>query len=101
MSSTSPLALILGAGPNIGASVAKGFAAKGYKVVLTSRKAPKDADSSYSYVQGDLSEPKSVVDIFSRVRKLHGEPSVVVYNGNLHLPSGCILAVYNSILIRK
>ncbi|KAE9364956.1 putative short-chain dehydrogenases/reductase [Stipitochalara longipes BDJ] len=80
MPSASPLAVILGAGPNIGASVAKGFAAKGYKVVLTSRKTPKDANSSYSYVHGDLADPKSVVDVFSQIRKLHGEPSVVVYN---------------------
>ena len=48
---------------------------------MTSRKAPADANPSYSYVQGDLSQPESVESIFSQVRKLHGEPTVIVYNG--------------------
>lgn len=81
MSPIPPVALILGAGPNIGASVAEQFSLQGYKVVLTSRKEHSDANPSYSYVQGDLARPDSVVDIFARVRELHGEPSVVVYNG--------------------
>ncbi|CAI6342064.1 unnamed protein product [Periconia digitata] len=76
----APIALLLGAGPNIGASTAKEFSSSGYQVVVTSRKAPADANPSYSYVQGDLSQPESVENIFSHVRKLHGEPSVVVYN---------------------
>lgn len=81
MPANASIALILGAGPNIGASVAEQFAAKGYKVVLTSRKVPENANPSFSHIKGDLSQPKSVVDIFTQVRKLHGEPSVVVYNG--------------------
>ena len=85
MGSTAAVALILGAGPNIGANVAKEFAASGYKVVLTSRNAPTSEDASYSHIKGDLSEPNSVVDIFSQVRSLYGEPSVVVYNGISHL----------------
>jgi NAD(P)-dependent dehydrogenase (short-subunit alcohol dehydrogenase family) len=82
MSPDAPIVLILGAGPNIGKSVAEQFAAQDYKVVLTSRKEHEDANSSYSYVKGDLADPKSVVDVFTTVRQLHGEPSVVVYNGN-------------------
>jgi NAD(P)-dependent dehydrogenase (short-subunit alcohol dehydrogenase family) len=81
MPSDTPVLLVLGAGPNIGASVAKQFAADGYKVVLTSRKPPTEQEGSYSYVQGDLSQSKSVDTIFSEVRKLYGDPSVVVYNG--------------------
>jgi NAD(P)-dependent dehydrogenase (short-subunit alcohol dehydrogenase family) len=80
--SPSPIVLILGAGANIGASVAKEFAANSYKVFLTSRKLPAEPNPSYSYIQGDLSYPGSVNDIFSQVRKLAGEPSVVVYNGS-------------------
>ncbi|KAK9439771.1 NAD(P)-binding domain protein [Metarhizium brunneum] len=80
MSSSVLIALILGAGPNIGASVAREFASKGYKVVLTSRKVPENASPLFFHIKGDLSQPKSVVDIFTQVRKLHGEPSVVVYN---------------------
>jgi NAD(P)-dependent dehydrogenase (short-subunit alcohol dehydrogenase family) len=92
MGSTPPVVLILGAGPNIGLNVANEFAANGYKAVVTSRNPPQDLKDSWSYVQGDLSDPNSVVDIFSKVRKLCGEPSVVVYNGNSSLTSGCILA---------
>jgi NAD(P)-dependent dehydrogenase (short-subunit alcohol dehydrogenase family) len=89
MSATSPVVLVLGAGANIGANVAKEFTAKGYRVVLTSRKIPEEQESSYLYVQGDLTQPKSVVDIFSQVQDLYGLPSVVVYNGNLN-PRACI-----------
>jgi NAD(P)-dependent dehydrogenase (short-subunit alcohol dehydrogenase family) len=90
MSPVQSIVLILGAGPNIGAGVAEQFATQGYKVVLSSRKKREDINPSYSYVQCDLSEPKSVVDTFSRVRELHGEPSVVVYNGRFHLPSSLL-----------
>ena len=90
MAPISPIVLILGAGPNIGANVAKTFAANGYKVVLTSRKAPESVNPLYTYVQGDLAEPKSVVDIFARVRETCGEPSVVVYNGMLKFPSAVL-----------
>ncbi|KAH8711858.1 putative short-chain dehydrogenases/reductase [Phaeosphaeriaceae sp. PMI808] len=80
MSPISPIVLILGAGPNIGANVAEQFAEQGYRVVLSSRKQHDGTNPSYSYVHGDLAEPKSVVDIFAQVRQNHGEPSVVVYN---------------------
>lgn len=82
MTAEQQTVLILGAGPNIGASIAEQFADNGYKVVLTSRKQHDDANPAYSYVQGDLSDPKSVVEIFAKVREISGEPSVVVYNGN-------------------
>lgn len=81
MSSNVLIALTLGAGPNIGASVAREFASEGYKGVLTLRKVPENASPLLSHIKGDLSQPKPVVDIFTQVRKLHGEPSVVVYNG--------------------
>jgi len=45
MPSTSPVILILGAGPNIGQAVARTFASKGYKVALASRSL-KEADST-------------------------------------------------------
>jgi NAD(P)-dependent dehydrogenase (short-subunit alcohol dehydrogenase family) len=86
MSPNPPLVLILGAGPNIGAAVAEQFALQGYKIVLTSRNEHEGTNSLYSYIQGDLAKPQSVIDIFTRVRELHGEPSVVVYNGE---PNPC------------
>lgn len=85
MPSTSPIILILGAGPRIGTHVARAFAAKGYKVALASRKA-KEEDNTADQVNisSDLSDPNSVVDVFTKVKALLGNPSVVVYNGKNH-----------------
>ncbi|GAM42418.1 short-chain dehydrogenase [Talaromyces pinophilus] len=77
---SSPIVLIFGAGANIGVNVAKEFVAGGYKAILTSRKAPTEPDTRFSYLQGDLADPGSVREIFSKVRSQFGEPSVVVYN---------------------
>lgn len=82
MSKTSPVILILGSGPNIGRSVARVFAAKGYKVALASRKAgAEDAGPGQVQFQSDLSDPKSLANLFSNVKASLGIPSVVVYNG--------------------
>lgn len=80
--STSPIILILGAGPNIGQHVARAFAAKSYKVALASRKI-KEEDSTTDQVNisSDLSDPESVIGVFAKVKTLLGLPSVVVYNG--------------------
>ena len=79
--SSSPVILILGAGPNIGQHVAQAFAAKGYKIALTSRKAKDESTGEQLNISSDLSDPKSVVDVFSKVKETLGLPSVVVYNG--------------------
>ncbi|KAI4228369.1 MAG: hypothetical protein L6R36_001652 [Xanthoria steineri] len=76
----SPVVLILGAGPNIGQHVAQAFAAKGYKVALTSRSAKKQSSEDEVNISCDLSDPKSVVNVFDKVKELLGLPSVVVYN---------------------
>ncbi|KAF5026986.1 hypothetical protein F66182_859 [Fusarium sp. NRRL 66182] len=75
----SPILLILGAGPNIGTHVAKGFAAKGYRVALASRKA--HALDDVIHIPVDLSMPESVPNVFETVKSTLGAPpSVVVYN---------------------
>ena len=80
----SPIILILGSGPNIGQHVARTFAAKGYKVVLASRRL-KEEDSTADQVNisTDLSNPDSVISVFSKVKQLLGFPSVVIYNGKI------------------
>lgn len=84
MASTSPVLLILGAGSNVGSHVARAFAAKGYKVALASRSAKQESNTSDQvYISSDLSDPASVVNVFSEVKALLGLPSVVVYNGNM------------------
>lgn len=77
----SKVALILGSGPNIGAHVAKAFAAKGYQVAVASRTKNHQLGDEYLSIQSDFSQPDNIVDIFSTVRKQLGQPSVVIYNG--------------------
>jgi len=81
MASAVPVALIFGAGANVGANVIKAFAAKGYKIGVVARSA-KEADNTADRVNipGDLSDPSSVVNAFSKVKEALGIPSVVVYN---------------------
>ncbi|KAI9706234.1 MAG: hypothetical protein M1820_004809 [Bogoriella megaspora] len=81
MSSTSPIILILGSGPNIGYHVSEAFRAKGYKVALASRKLnEEESTTDQVHVSSDLSDPESVAGVFSRVKALLGLPSVVIYN---------------------
>ena len=80
--SKAPVLCILGAGSNIGASIAKLFSSKGYQVALVSRSKPKEAlAEGQLHVQGDFANPASVAGVFTEVRESLGIPSVVVYNG--------------------
>lgn len=82
MPGTSPIILILGAGPNIGQAVARTFASKGYRVVLAARSL-READSTDNQlnITIDFANPEDIVNAFTRVKKVLGIPSVVVYNG--------------------
>ncbi|KAF4992382.1 hypothetical protein FDECE_13738 [Fusarium decemcellulare] len=81
MAAKSPVILILGAGPNIGQAVARTFASKGYKVALASRSV-KEADSTDNQlnIPSDFSKTDDVTNAFTKVKKVFGIPSVVVYN---------------------
>lgn len=85
----SPVVLILGAGPRIGASVAKKFAGNGYKVAVASRSGSntKTADGFLS-LKADFTKPDSIPALFDAVKnEFHTSPSVVVYNaGSLTNP---------------
>ncbi|EEU34292.1 uncharacterized protein NECHADRAFT_50337 [Fusarium vanettenii 77-13-4] len=83
MAAKSPVALILGAGPNIGQAIARTFASKGYKVALASRSL-KEADSTENQlnIPSDFSKPDDVVNAFTKVKKVFGIPSVVIYNAS-------------------
>jgi NAD(P)-dependent dehydrogenase (short-subunit alcohol dehydrogenase family) len=82
MAAKSPIVLILGAGANVGRGVAQAFASKGYKVALVARKLEEsDNTADQVHIQGDFSDPESVINAFTKVKSLLGLPSVVVYNG--------------------
>ncbi|KAK3386475.1 hypothetical protein B0H63DRAFT_540368 [Podospora didyma] len=85
---TSPVILILGAGPRIGQAVARTFASRGYKVAMAARSL-KEADSTEDQlnITSDFHNPGDVVDAFTRVKEMLGIPSVVVYNAGAWTPS--------------
>lgn len=87
MPRTSPVILILGAGPNIGQGVASIFASKGYKIAFAARSL-EEADSTDSQlnIKSDFANPEDVVNAFTRTKKVLGIPSVVVYNGKSRHP---------------
>lgn len=83
-----PVVLILGAGSNIGASVAKKFAANGYLVAVSAR-GLRDGSSPEGYlsIQADLADKSAVPRVFETVKSAIGiPPSVVIYNGMLLNP---------------
>lgn len=81
---TTPVALILGAGPRIGISVAKKFASDGYKVAVVSRSgsgATTASDEGFLSLKADFTNPGSIPELFKAVEsEFHAPPSVVVYN---------------------
>lgn len=83
---TTRVILVIGAGPNIGAAIAKKFADNGYKVALAARSlSPGIQSNGYLHVKADLSNPESVPQIFGTVKETHGAPNIVVYNGLVSL----------------
>ncbi|KAJ9134283.1 short-chain dehydrogenases protein [Pleurostoma richardsiae] len=81
MPMSSPVALILGAGANIGHHVGKAFAARGYKIALAARSLKEDESTSDQMnIQSDFSDPDSVVAAFEKVTSRLGAPHVVIYN---------------------
>jgi len=92
---TKRIALILGAGPNIGQSVAKEFKDKGYRVAVTSRSAdPKASSSEDLSIQADLSHPEAASEVFEKVKSTWGVPHVVIYNGKQ-------ASLYHSFCLRR
>lgn len=73
----------------VGGAIAQKFAAEGFFVVLTTRKAPnasglmaaiKDQGGACMIVELDVSRQESIAAAFAAVRSEAGEPEVVVYN---------------------
>lgn len=86
---TTKVALIFGAGPNIGRHVADALSEKGYKVALASR--TNHGTDQYKrnqiHIPIDLTRPENVPGVFDQVKNEFGTfPSVVVYNGKFDTP---------------
>jgi NAD(P)-dependent dehydrogenase (short-subunit alcohol dehydrogenase family) len=77
----SQIVLILGAGPNIGASVAQSFSSKGYKVAAASRNIKPDYSAPTDLtLQADFTDPSSISTVFSTTKSKLGVPNVIIYN---------------------
>lgn len=77
----SPVALILGAGPNIGQAVARTFAAKGYKTALASWSSnPAESTDDQVNTKSDFCKTEDVVNAFEKAKQTFGIPRSVVYN---------------------
>ncbi|KAF4994648.1 hypothetical protein FGRMN_5645 [Fusarium graminum] len=83
MVAKSPIALILGAGPNIGQSAVRKFTSQGYRVALASRSL-KESDSTNDqlHITSDFAKPDEITKTFNRVKDVFDIPSVVMYNAS-------------------
>jgi NAD(P)-dependent dehydrogenase (short-subunit alcohol dehydrogenase family) len=79
-------ALIVGAGPGISASLARGLAAAGLRVGVAARNvdklAPLAAETGAETFAVDASQPAGVARLFDDADTRLGEPDVVVYNAS-------------------
>ncbi|KAI1347862.1 NAD(P)-binding protein [Xylaria sp. FL0043] len=85
---SSPVVLILGAGPRVGASVAGKFAADGYKVAIASREETGGQnEKGYLSLKAEFNDPESIPALFDAVKaEFKAAPSVVVYNASAITP---------------
>ena len=79
---STPVALILGAGPRVGTAVASTFASAGYKIAVVSRKGTGSKDANgYLSLKADFTKPESIPAVFDAVKaEFQTAPSVVIYN---------------------
>ncbi len=82
MGVSSGVVAVLGAGANVGHRVAERFTTAGYKVAVVSRSGNSVPSTIAALsLSADFTNPKTVHQVFEKVREKLGEPSVVVYNG--------------------
>ncbi len=83
MASTSsqPVVLLLGGGPNIGEAVVKHFSLQKFRIAVVSRKRTDGIGSNgVLNISADLSDPPVIPTIFAKVEKQWEAPSIVIYN---------------------
>ncbi|CAJ2501382.1 Uu.00g042350.m01.CDS01 [Anthostomella pinea] len=81
MPSGAPVALILGAGANVGQHVSRAFASKGYRVAIAARSLrEEDSTPDQLQIRADFTDPESLAALFDKVGSEIGAPHVVVYN---------------------
>src|SRR5258706_555826 len=74
-----PVALIVGAGTGLSASLARLFAKEGFQVAVASRHKDKISNLGFA-VQCDATDLKQLDEAFEAVEHKFGTPDLVVYN---------------------
>jgi NAD(P)-dependent dehydrogenase (short-subunit alcohol dehydrogenase family) len=76
------VALILGAGPGIGSSIAVAFANKGYQVAIASQKGTSSKTSKgFLSLLANFANPDFVPALFNTVKStFNTAPSIIIYN---------------------
>eukprot|EP01080_Neovahlkampfia_damariscottae_P006651 gene6651-10816_t len=83
------VAVIVGIGPGIGSALAHKFAFENYTVILISRskknllpvkESIEEKGGKAYYYAIDASNETEIEETFTNIRKLHGNPSVLIYN---------------------
>ena len=89
---TSPLAIVAGVGPGLGAAIARRFALEGYRVAMIARDADRlaslaapirDAGGTALAFAADLSDHATVRQVFGTILADHGRPTLLVWNAAL------------------
>jgi len=86
------IALVTGAGSGIGKACAKALSAAGYAVVLAGRRldaleaAAKEMSGDTLCVSTDVTDPKSVAQLFARIKEKFGRLDVLFNNAGMSAP---------------
>ncbi|KAB2107300.1 hypothetical protein AG0111_0g3677 [Alternaria gaisen] len=97
--SNTPIALILGSGPNVGTALTSSLTALGYRIATASRSGTNALNplSGTLSLAADFSTPSSIPALFAAVTKEFGRaPSVVIWNAAALTPppvEGNVLSV--------
>lgn len=96
------IALVAGAGPGLGAALAKRFAEAGMRVALAARnraaierlarEVSAETGATLKAYSADVTEERAVRALFAELRSHWGEPDLVVYNAGAYRPQGILEA---------
>ena len=94
------VALIAGAGPGLGAALARRFAASGMRVAIAARRrgaietlareVSAETGGTLEAFALDVTDEAAVDALFAHVRTHWEEPTLVVYNAGAYLPAGIL-----------
>jgi len=88
------VAIVIGAGPGLGAALCRRFVKAGMLVAAATRDKERAAatakDAGARGYSCDAGDEKAVLELFAAVKRDFGDPSVVVYNAGAYAPKGVV-----------